>query len=674
MELKFVDQTFEKILKPPKLSGGNTHYTTISKRYEYNIKDATIRTFDNLDIDLVILRKRAAGLKKRPFLIYNHSHGSEKNEALQLIETCDKLGLDMAIYDSRGCGKSSDAYVTFGHNEKIDLLYVLFYVLINEDPIEFILWGRSIGCCAVLQLINMITSDVKKSFRIELVNKIAKRKPISDKFKKSDILDTQFKNFLEKNPNIKFSNEYASFTVIGIVLDSPIKSIKDAITNFFKCKVLNLNFVATYISKYLNNYLEKKININLNENNNENAIKEIFINSYIMFSKKDEFVSEKDEECIKKNYGLKTDRKLNIKIQKLDITHKGRRSNEIINQALKSIIEFPNKTTYSFCIDAPLNEKQVLRPLVKTLSFAHKNTNKSDFSMLKQRKMHGSVLFNKLGCNNNDNNRKYDVEFLSEKKLKGMQRQDSPLNIEIKPNNFFMKIDLSKKTQVEIKTPETMPGDNIKNNTPSQMLINNRNNRGSSVDSFSNNFQAKQSHFGPQGEQPSVNVYRNYRYLKRDSSPIAQIRNERSISRQPIQVFHDSQSFVDTNQKPLTRSIRGGYSVDKVPVNNRLENRCLTDITTKNINSNEMGQETQNSVSVFDPHTRKIIHNNNIPNSESTSSIFRTHSVTKTIPKKNNIETPLPNFIPSTPNSKAFNPIALDQFKQKLYRFQTQYY
>ena len=50
--------------------------------------------------------------------------------------------------------------MTFGEKEKVDLLFVLIKLTITFQVSKVILWGRSIGCNAVLQmLLKLVSSD-----------------------------------------------------------------------------------------------------------------------------------------------------------------------------------------------------------------------------------------------------------------------------------------------------------------------------------------------------------------------------------------------------------------------------------------------------------------------------------------------------------------------------------
>lgn len=604
MELHFIEQIFENITKPPRVKGSNDHYANIARRYEYASKSQRITTFDEMTIDLMILTKKATGLKRRPFLIYNHSHGSDKGEALQLLESCDKLGLNIVIYDSRGCGKSSDTFVTFGHSEKIDLMYVLFYAVGTEQPNEFIMWGRSIGCCAVIQLVSMLTPSVKKSFKTEVISKINHSKSVSDKFKNSEILNSNFKAFLEKNKAVKSDLEFANFTIIGIILDSPIRSMVAAITNVIKSKILNVSFVASAISRYLNGYLEKKINIQLTEHSNEADIKDLLINTYLMFSKEDEFVSEEDEQCIRLNYSVNAEKRPVLAIKKLDVKHKGRRSSENIFEALKSIVEFKQIVSYSFCLE----NKTKPNRLHFTREVASSDNVLTDGINLNTPKRHikGSLLQTRLYNTQESVRNSQRVGFFTANQLKRNNTfKDSPLKIEVRPSEFFANIQIEKKSQVEFKINES-ESDKLTNN-PFELYSSKASNQLGSV-------AIRSEHVTPQGdfaiskyERSTSQIASPFRAMRRESSPISVFNRGRQNSQTPINIFKNSGSFIESSQVIHSGPIHGGYSVDKMAVNKRTIDYSFTENIYKGVTSNRIMQTPNHTgLSIFNPPTRSI--------------------------------------------------------------------
>ena len=82
--------------------------------------------------------------------MYNHSFGSCKYEGSSLLQHCEKFQMNLCLYDSRGSGESSKSFISFGYKEKVDLLYVILKLNFEYSCLNFILYGRSIGCNTIL--------------------------------------------------------------------------------------------------------------------------------------------------------------------------------------------------------------------------------------------------------------------------------------------------------------------------------------------------------------------------------------------------------------------------------------------------------------------------------------------------------------------------------------------
>lgn len=108
---------------------------------------------------------------KDTLLVYNHSHGSSKFEGSHLLPLCVEHQMSMVLYDSRACGESEGDMISFGKNEKIDLIYLLLKVQVDFGFKQYLLWGRSIGCNAIINF--LYEMEMNKS---EYLNTITKRK------------------------------------------------------------------------------------------------------------------------------------------------------------------------------------------------------------------------------------------------------------------------------------------------------------------------------------------------------------------------------------------------------------------------------------------------------------------------------------------------------------------
>ena len=104
-------------------------------------------------------------------VVYNHSHGSSKFEGAHLLSLCVEHKMSLLLYDSRACGESEGEMISFGKNEKIDLLYLLLKVQIDFEFKKFLLWGRSIGCNTIINF--LYEMEMNKS---EYLNEVIKKK------------------------------------------------------------------------------------------------------------------------------------------------------------------------------------------------------------------------------------------------------------------------------------------------------------------------------------------------------------------------------------------------------------------------------------------------------------------------------------------------------------------
>lgn len=117
------------------------------------------------------LEKRNNQKMKNSLLVYNHSHGSSKFEGSHLLTVCAENNMSLVFYDQRACGESEGEMISFGKNEKIDLIYLLLKLQVDFGFKQFLLWGRSIGCNAIINF--LYEMEMNKS---EYLNEIIKKK------------------------------------------------------------------------------------------------------------------------------------------------------------------------------------------------------------------------------------------------------------------------------------------------------------------------------------------------------------------------------------------------------------------------------------------------------------------------------------------------------------------
>lgn len=196
-----------KITKPARVNLTSLMYSQRQSLSHFQQKPFTFITIDNLKINCVLFlnnahekgdssfitnngiyqkfqkminkssfeekqnEKNKAQKMKDTLLVYNHSHGSSKFEGSHLLPLCVEHQMSMVLYDSRACGESDGDMISFGKNEKIDLIYLLLKVQIDFGFKQYLLWGRSIGCNAIINF--LYEMEMNKS---EYLNTITKRK------------------------------------------------------------------------------------------------------------------------------------------------------------------------------------------------------------------------------------------------------------------------------------------------------------------------------------------------------------------------------------------------------------------------------------------------------------------------------------------------------------------
>ena len=333
MEFKLLDSYLLDFLYPPQISEERNNCCRGFSRHGYNVKDIEIISFDNILIKGHLFTSKKTDINTSICVIYTHSHGSNKHEGLQLFEACRDKNYSLFVYDSRGCGSSTKTNITFGNNEKIDLLYCLYYLTITEEIVSYILWGRSMGSCAIIQMLYDIQNDPDKQSRP--VFNIDQTKTTEIVY--SDFFHKNYSLFLNKNRNITMLKDKLNIVIAGVVLDSPISSVRVAINNFIKSKIININLVAKYASNYATSFLNKHTNMNIDNRQNINLIKSIRSNIFILFSINDEFVSKEDENMIIKNFMADAEIKGYMEYKHIELSHKAKRHKDLIGNIFEKL-------------------------------------------------------------------------------------------------------------------------------------------------------------------------------------------------------------------------------------------------------------------------------------------------------------------------------------------------
>lgn len=341
-----IEEPLLNLVKPPRhkmrnYQGRHTQFLNSFSRFTN-----AIQSFDNCRISFTLLKNIKTSATTNTCVVYSHSHGSTGEEGLELLEACQDQGVSLCYYDSRGCGESGDAYVTFGVNENIDLLYICFYLVVIYEIDEFILWGRSIGSCAVLQLADNLVSSIPRKGpngiprpRYARVSGPNSPKIMSAKQYNSisDFsLESHLNKFLELN---NFINENPrQFSVIGLVVDSAPKSIIAAVEHFVKVKFLNLKLFTKVASLYSENWIKNKIGVDITIRQNCQLVRTINANTIFLISPKDEMVPFEDSMELLQNFSMLCDQKCYFDVLRMNKGHKERRDSIVYENAINTLI------------------------------------------------------------------------------------------------------------------------------------------------------------------------------------------------------------------------------------------------------------------------------------------------------------------------------------------------
>lgn len=356
-----IECALTNLIRPPKCEFRN-YSGSFSKHFNNFSKfEDDITTFDETKICMTLLKNVSNSNSEKICIVYTHSHGSCKEEGFQLLEACALAKFSLCLYDSRGSGKSSETNLTFGEKEHIDLLFVCFNLMVMYDLHEFILWGRSIGTCTVLrlaqqlQLLNMDNS-IRKGYAI---NKILEEKPTLN-------VEKHFLLFLELNKLICVGQQL--YRVIGVVLDSPIRSMNDAIEQFVKNKLMNFSVVSKFASFFTEKWIKSKINVDITQNQNFKLVQEINLPGVFMLSKIDEMTEFIEGIKMANEYGIKVSKNSNGSVCEMEKNHKEARETRNVVDAINILMRnsFSSGHRFEFILNnlrsVPIQKKEADKP------------------------------------------------------------------------------------------------------------------------------------------------------------------------------------------------------------------------------------------------------------------------------------------------------------------------
>lgn len=234
----------EQIIQPKRrnLDHYSRNFTRILQKFQ--TKSFVLKTFDDVQLPATLYFQP----KFTRTIIYLHSYCSCQEEGLSLLEFCAEYECNLITYDQRGNGRGSPSYIYFGFREKTDLLYIIFYTTNKFNLNEFFLWGRSMGCNAIIQLCASLDERLDLAFRDKTNEQRGGRKAF---------LSQELKLFSDKNAMEEA--KCCNFSIESIILDSPYSSLDSFVKNLIKSKARILGFLDNVVGKMLSNYLDKKL-------------------------------------------------------------------------------------------------------------------------------------------------------------------------------------------------------------------------------------------------------------------------------------------------------------------------------------------------------------------------------------------------------------------------------
>ena len=349
--MKGIEAKLESIIKPTRVNYINLyrmHGEHLSQFKEHNL---TVVSYENIKLNVIFLennnKEEGSGSLT---VIYNHSHGSCKYEASNLIKHCYDYGMNLCLYDSRGCGRSDSDYIYFGFKEHIDLLYIVLELNLIYNCHGFLLWGRSIGCNTILQFYQTLIAN-ESSFlnKIYLERKkntmdyTAKEKKLKNKYpdEYNQFIFNHLHHFLKSNRHEQefLQRPVIDFVIYGLILDSPYKSFSDFISdNTGKVIKFMPGVVSKPIGYYLKNFYNKRLGIDLNKKQNSAIIEVINVNTIFLVSDRDEIVPKKSYDDMVENFAKKCPKRNECRVYNTNQRHGEQRKDPLLSNCFTQII------------------------------------------------------------------------------------------------------------------------------------------------------------------------------------------------------------------------------------------------------------------------------------------------------------------------------------------------
>lgn len=362
-----IDKMVEQFVKPIRCNYMNILYEEHEVLPLFERLNVRLVTFDKKELCCILFKLKTESEFPSQTIIYNHSHGSCKYEGVHLLSHCVDAKFNLLVYDSRACGESGDDAIYFGAKEKIDLLFITLYLALVHKTKKLLLWGRSIGCNAVLQFYQTLIS--KDGDFMNRVIKIQANKSNLEKSRDSKILysvsrtnlelyppmfnkfiNQHFQTFLENNKIDEDIDSQFSLLIGGLILDSPYESFTSFIEDNMK-KIVNFmpGMMSSLANMYLKSWMNSRLNLDIENDQNIELITKINLNTVFIVSDKDEIVSHERYAKLINAYAQRFPHKNTCFKVNTGKNHGSRRAKDLIQEVFRLITSNQNPSNiYSF--------------------------------------------------------------------------------------------------------------------------------------------------------------------------------------------------------------------------------------------------------------------------------------------------------------------------------------
>lgn len=359
---------------------------------------------------------------KRICVVFVHSHSSYLEEGFQLLEGCATTEYSLCTYDSRGAGRSGKGKNTFGEKEHIDLLYICLNLMVKHEIHEFIFWGRSIGSCAVVRL----AAKLQGLANIRLTGQPMKKS--SDLSAETIDLEKIYARFCELNRFEKKRQQL--FRVLGLVLDSPLRSIHDMVRTFLTRVGLGFRPVTFLANVVIEQFVKSRAGADIKVDQNAALISKINLPCVFIVSKADEMVSLNDSLDLARNYGKEVGGGRMFHVCETNLRHAERRPGALV-------VDIFAKLTHDLSMNGP--------------RFDHVFAQESRLSMAEERSLSAEMFMSGTSRISTGT---------------GRLKQNSPLMVDLKNFSFSQRI-------AGAFVPESR-GKEVRPSAPSEMSRNGR--------------------------------------------------------------------------------------------------------------------------------------------------------------------------------------------------------